>query len=96
MYIVAIGWLYVTLMMAITSNTIFAGVMTFVFYGLIPCSVLMWLMGTPMRGRARRKKLLLDLQQDGQQELQQKSVLEDGDSVNQGTDKANAADTKRN
>ncbi len=95
MYIVAIGWLYVTLMMAITANTVFTGLMTFVFYGLIPCSVLMWLMGAPMRGRARRKKLLQDLQPDEQQESQQQSGLEDGDSVNQGTDQANGADAKR-
>ena len=87
MYIVAIGWLYVTLMMALTANTIFAGVMTFIFYGLIPCSMLMWLMGAPMRGRARRKKL--------QQESEQKSVPEDGDLVNQDADQANGADTKR-
>ena len=87
MYIVAIGWLYVTLMMALTANTIFAGVMTFIFYGLLPCSVLMWLMGAPMRGRARRKKL--------QQESEQKSVPEDGDLVNQDADQANGADTKR-
>lgn len=55
MYIVAIAWLYVTLMMAVTEKTIIAGVLTFFFYGLLPCSVLMWLMGAPSRGRARRK-----------------------------------------
>ena len=55
MYIVAIGWLYVTLMMAITEKNILAGVMTFVFYGLAPCSILLWLMGTPGRARARCK-----------------------------------------
>ena len=77
MYIVAIGWLYVTLMMAVTSKTIFAGVMTFVFYGLIPCSVLIWLMSAPMRGRARRKKLEQELEQ---QDTQQKTATNDNGS----------------
>lgn len=54
MYIVAIGWLYVVLMMAITEHTVVAGVATFVFYGLFPVAILMYIMGTP--GRLRRRK----------------------------------------
>jgi hypothetical protein len=52
MYIVAIAWLYVTLMMAVTEKSITAGVLTFVFYGLLPCALLVWLIGTPARRRA--------------------------------------------
>ncbi|HJW25864.1 MAG TPA: hypothetical protein VJ576_13285 [Rhodocyclaceae bacterium] len=52
MYIVAIGWLYVTFLMAFTESSIIAGVATFLFYGLLPVSLLMWLGGT----RARRRK----------------------------------------
>ncbi|WP_420993856.1 hypothetical protein ACKI2N_008915 [Cupriavidus sp. 30B13] len=54
MYIVAAGWLYVTLMMAITEHTVVAGVATFAFYGLGPVAILMYIMGTP--GRRRRRK----------------------------------------
>ncbi|MGO4328435.1 hypothetical protein AB4Z48_17275 [Cupriavidus sp. 2TAF22] len=54
MYIVAIGWIYVVLMMAITEHTVVAGVATFVFYGLGPVAILMYIMGTP--GRRRRRK----------------------------------------
>lgn len=54
MHIVAIGWLYVTLMMAITEKNITAGVLTFVFYGLMPCALLLWLGGTRLRRRAAR------------------------------------------
>ena len=54
MYIVAIGWLYVVLMMAITEHTVVAGVATFVFYGLFPVAILVYIMGTP--GRRRRRK----------------------------------------
>jgi hypothetical protein len=53
MYIVAIGWLYVTTLMAFTETSITAGVLTFFFYGLAPCALLLWLFGSPMRARAR-------------------------------------------
>jgi hypothetical protein len=53
MYIVAIAWLYVTLMMALTEPSIVAGALTFLFYGLLPCALLVWLVGTPQRRRNR-------------------------------------------
>ncbi|MDQ0141943.1 hypothetical protein [Cupriavidus necator] len=53
MYIVAIGWLYVALMMAITEHNVVAGVATFVMYGLAPVALVLYIMGTP--GRRRRK-----------------------------------------
>lgn len=49
MYIVAIGWLYVVLMMALAETSIVAGVMTFFWYGLMPLALLLWLIGTPHR-----------------------------------------------
>lgn len=51
MYIVAIGWLFVVLMMAITAKTVFGGFMMFLFYGLFPCALLLWIIGTPQRRR---------------------------------------------
>lgn len=56
MYIIAIGWLWVTLLMAVTEPNVVAGVLTFVFYGLLPCSLLMWLLGTPARRRRQRRQ----------------------------------------
>ena len=56
MHIVAIGWLYVTLMMAITEKNITAGLLTFVFYGLAPCALVFWLAGTALRHRAAKRK----------------------------------------
>lgn len=65
MYIVAIAWLYVALMMALTEASIVAGVLTFIFYGLLPCALLLWLVGTPQRRRLRQvAEQQLD-QQDG-------------------------------
>jgi biotin transporter BioY len=54
MYIVAIAWLYVVLMMSLTERSFVAGVMTFLMYGLAPLSLFLWLMGTPQRRRNRR------------------------------------------
>ena len=51
MYIIAIGWMWVVLLMAITESNIVAGILTFTFYGLLPCSLLMWLLATSMRRR---------------------------------------------
>lgn len=53
MYIIIIGWLYVILMMAITAKSFFAGLFTFVAYGLAPVALLLWFMGAPIRKRRR-------------------------------------------
>ena len=57
-YIVAIAWLYVTLLMAAAETSIVAGVLTFVFYGLAPLSLLLWLFGVPQRRRNRQRREL--------------------------------------
>lgn len=57
MYIIAIGWAYVIVLMSLTENSIVAGVATFVFYGLIPISLILWLGGAKAR---RQRRLLAD------------------------------------
>lgn len=56
MYIIAIGWMWVVFMMSITQKTILAGVSTFVFYGILPCSLLLYLLATPARRRRLAKR----------------------------------------
>ena len=51
MYIVAIGWIFVTLLMALTEPSLTAGVLSFGFYGLLPLALFLWLVGTPQRRR---------------------------------------------
>ncbi len=53
MFIVAIGWIYVVLMMSITETTPVAGVMTFVLYGLLPVALLLYISGGGKRKRRR-------------------------------------------
>lgn len=55
MYIIAIAWLYVTVLMAATEKSVTAGVLTFVFYGLLPCAILLWLLGTKHRQHKRNQ-----------------------------------------
>lgn len=54
MYIVVIGWLYVVLMMSITEHSVIAAIMTFLLYGILPLSIILYVTGAPAR---RRKKL---------------------------------------
>ena len=53
MWIVAIGWIYVVILMAATETSVVAGVMTFLIYCMIPLSILFYLTGSKRR-RARR------------------------------------------
>ena len=61
MYLVAIGWLYVALMMSVAEATnangsVLGAIVTFLFYGLLPVGLVVYLMGTPMRLRATKKR----------------------------------------
>ena len=58
MYLIAIAWMYVVLMMALAEalsaqGTILGALVTFLLYGCLPLSIVMYLLGTPMRRRAR-------------------------------------------
>ncbi|MCB1909023.1 MAG: hypothetical protein KDH15_16795 [Rhodocyclaceae bacterium] len=54
MYIIAIAWLYVVLLVAAADSSVVGGVLTFVFGGLGPLALFLWLVGTPARRRGRR------------------------------------------
>lgn len=51
MYIIAIAWLYVVLLAALSDSTVVGGVLTLVFWGLGPLALFLWLAGTPARRR---------------------------------------------
>ena len=59
MYLIVIGWIYVVLMMSVaeaisTQGTVLGAVITFVLYGVMPLAIVVYIMGTPGRKRARR------------------------------------------
>jgi Kef-type K+ transport system membrane component KefB len=60
MHLVAIAWMYVVLMMAIaealsSQGTVLGAVFTFVLYGVLPLSIVLYILGTPARKRALRR-----------------------------------------
>ena len=61
MYLVAIAWIYVVLMMAMAEATspqgsVLGAVFTFVLYGVLPLAIVLYVMGTPGRRRMRRAR----------------------------------------
>jgi hypothetical protein len=59
MYLLIIGWMYVVLMMAVSEATSSQGSLlgaffTFLLYGLLPLSVVLYLLRTPARRAQRR------------------------------------------
>lgn len=60
MYIIAIAWIYVVTLMAATEKTIAAGLLTFIFYGLLPCALLLWILGVNHRRFKKHQKSLLE------------------------------------
>ena len=58
--LVAVAWMYVVLMMALAEaispqGSVLGAVITFVLYGVLPLSIVLYIMGTPGRRRARRE-----------------------------------------
>lgn len=59
MYIAAIAWIYVALMMAAaeatsTQGTLIGAFFTFLLYGVLPVSIMVYIMGTKGRRQKRR------------------------------------------
>ena len=54
MYIVAIGWLYVTVLVALNEPTVVSAIISFLFYGLLPCALLLWMGSSRVRRQRRR------------------------------------------
>ena len=61
MHIVPLAWLYVALMMAVaeanhSNGTLLGACITFLLYGVLPVTVVMYLMGAPARNRAAKAR----------------------------------------
>jgi hypothetical protein len=60
MHIVAVAWIFVVVLMAAaeatsTQGTLLGAFFTLLLYGLLPLSIVLYLMGTPARRQARRR-----------------------------------------
>jgi hypothetical protein len=61
MYIVPIAWIYVALMMSVaeatnSNGTVLGAIFTFLLYGALPVSLVVYFMATPARKRAIRAR----------------------------------------
>ena len=60
MHLVALAWIYVVLMMALAeaiapNGTVLGAFFTLLLYGVLPLSIVLYVMATPMRRRARQR-----------------------------------------
>lgn len=63
--IIVIGWLYVTVLIAVNEASVFAGIVSFLFYGALPCGLILYFAGAKVRRQRRRYRESLARQQAG-------------------------------
>lgn len=61
--IILIGWLYVTVLMAVTETSVIAGILTFTLYGGIPCGLMLYFASSKIRRQRTRHLEMLAEQQ---------------------------------
>jgi len=69
MHIVAIGWMFVVVLMSLAeatspTGTVLGAVVTLLLYGALPVSIIVYVMNTPHRRRARQRKEAEDAARD--------------------------------
>lgn len=57
--IIVIGWLYVTLLVAANEPSVIAGIISFLFYGALPCALLLYFAGSKVRRQRMRYKEMM-------------------------------------
>jgi hypothetical protein len=57
--IIVIGWLYVTILVAANEPTVITGIVSFLFYGALPCSLLLYFAGSKIRRQRRRYREMM-------------------------------------
>lgn len=89
MWIVAIAWMYVTLMMALAEatspqGTVLGAIFTFLLYGVGPLALVLYLMGAPARRKAIRQAERAELEARAQPQ-QADAAGSDGIQTNDGS-----------
>jgi len=57
--IIVIGWLYVTVLVAANEPTIISGIISFLFYGALPCGIILYLSGSKIRRQRKRYREMM-------------------------------------
>ena len=88
MHIVAIGWMFVVVMMAAAeatapNGTVLGAFFTLLLYGVLPLSIVLYILGTPGRKAARRRAEAAQAAAAGAEALSLAGSTEQGDSGSQ-------------
>lgn len=54
LYLIAIAWIYVVLLMSLAESSFVAGVLTFIGYCVIPMSLVLYILTSPARKKRQR------------------------------------------
>lgn len=57
--IIVIGWLYVTILVAANEASLVAGILSFLFYGALPCGLILYFAGARVRRERRRYREMM-------------------------------------
>ena len=84
--LIAVAWIYVVMLMAVTEanqTSIVAGIMTFIFYCVLPLGIVLYILRSPQRKRKLREQgeltHLISKKKDVDENLN-KNTLEETDS----------------
>lgn len=73
--IIVIGWLYVTILVAANEPSVIAGIISFLFYGALPCGLLLYFAGS--RVRRERQRFREMMAEKNRKDAEARSVAED-------------------
>lgn len=74
LFLITVAWVYVVLLMSATESSFLAGVITFIFYCVIPLSLVLYILSAP----ARKKRL----KENKAEELRLRNELNDQNKEN--------------
>lgn len=57
--IIVIGWLYATILVAANETGFVAGIVSFLFYGALPCGLIIYFSGTKLRRQRRQYREMM-------------------------------------
>lgn len=57
--IIVIGWLYVTVLVAANEPSIIGGIVSFLFYGALPCGLLIYFSGSKIRRQRQQYREMM-------------------------------------
>lgn len=76
--IIVVGWLYVTVLVAASEPNLVAGIVSFLFYGALPCGLILYFAGSRVR---RERRAFLEQQRQAKSGQPDQAGHAPGDAV---------------